>query len=181
MFKPALTALALVLALSAPVLAADFTLASRDIPGPDLAPAQYSDSFGCTGGNLSPELHWSDAPAGTKSFVITVYDPDAPTGSGWWHWTVANIPASVSALATGAGSGQAALPEGAVMTLTDTGHAGFTGACPPPGQKHRYVFTIKALGIARLDLPPEATPALLGFLANAAELGEARLTAEASR
>lgn len=173
MFKSVLILLPSLMASAA--LAQDFSLTSTDITGPELSQAQYANAFGCEGGNVSPELAWANPPAGTKSFVVTAYDPDAPTGSGWWHWTVANIPASVSELPSGAGSGSAALPEGAIMTNTDTGQPGFLGACPPVGTSHTYIFTVTALGVEKLDLPPTATPALLGFMAGAAKLGEAQL------
>ena len=116
------------------------------------APQPVSVAFaGCGGGNVSPDLRWTGAPASTKSFVITEFDPDAPTGVGFWHWTVANVPASVSSLAAGA-----ALPAGAVAGLTDYGLAGYQGPCPPTGDKpHRYKITISALDI----------PAVAGFTA----------------
>ena len=108
------------------------------------APQPASVAFaGCGGGNVSPDLHWTGAPASTKSFAITEFDPDAPTGVGFWHWTVVNIPASVTDLPAGA-----ALPAGAVAGLTDYGMAGYQGPCPPQGDKpHRYKFTVSALDI----------------------------------
>lgn len=165
------------LSLATAAMADDFTLASKDITGPNLEMAQFANGFGCTGGNVSPELHWSGAPAGTQSFVISLYDPDAATGSGWWHWTVANIPADVTSLPTGAGSDPATdkLPQGAVMTNTDMGQPGFLGACPPPGEPHHYRFTIKALNVPKLDITPNATGAMLGFMSNAVKIGEAHL------
>jgi Raf kinase inhibitor-like YbhB/YbcL family protein len=97
----------------------------------------------CGGENVSPDLHWTGAPAKTKSFVLTEFDPDAPTGVGFWHWTVANIPASVTGLEAGA-----ALPAGAVAGLTDYGLPGYQGPCPPQGDRpHRYKFTVSALDI----------------------------------
>lgn len=144
--------------------------------GSTLAPAQILNGFGCTGGNLSPELHWTGSPAGTKSFAITVYDPDAPTGSGWWHWVVFNIPPSVTALPTDAGSG-GGLPDGAVQSRTDFGTPGYGGACPPPGKPHRYIFTVHALDVDRLDLSPDSSAAMVGFMLGQHTLDTASLTA----
>ena len=146
-----------------------------------LAPAHFADSFGCSGGNVSPALHWRGAPAGTRSFVVTMYDPDAPTGSGWWHWVVANLPATVDHLAAGAGKIGGALPAGARAVPGDNGEAGYLGSCPPPGPAHRYVFTVHALKVDKLDLPANATPALVGFYAWANGLGKASATFLGSR
>ncbi|MDE2344248.1 MAG: YbhB/YbcL family Raf kinase inhibitor-like protein [Betaproteobacteria bacterium] len=160
--------------------AGDFTLSSPDIKaGGHLTSAQVFDGFGCTGKNISPALKWQGAPAGTRSYALTVYDPDAPTGSGWWHWVALNIPASVQGLAEGAGTASGAgLPEGVVQVRTDFGQPGFGGACPPVGDKpHRYIFTIHALKVPKLDLPPNATAALAGYMIHANELGQAGFTA----
>jgi len=157
---------------------------SADIkPGARLSEQQVFKGFGCDGANISPQLAWSKAPAGTKSFAITVYDPDAPTGSGWWHWVVWNIPASVSELPGGIGSKPGVkLPEGAVEGRTDFGSTGFGGACPPKGDKpHRYIFTVHALKVGKLELPENPTAALVGFTINASVLGKASLTAKYSR
>lgn len=146
-----------------------------------LAPLHQANSFGCTGGNVSPALRWADAPAGTKSFVVTLYDPDAPTGSGWWHWVVANLPASTDHLAAGAGNPGGVLPAGALAIAGDNGEAAYLGSCPPPGPVHRYVFTVHALKVDKLDLPAKATPALVGFHAWANGLGKASATFTAAR
>ena len=115
--------------------------------------------FGCGGGNRSPQLSWSDAPEGTKSFAITCFDPDAPTGSGFWHWVVVNIPASTTQLALDAGNPKSGLlPPGALMTRTDFGAPGYGGPCPPPGKPHRYFFKLYALS-APLGLKAKATKA----------------------
>ena len=179
-----LVALALALALASPALAAGkFTLQSADVkPGAMLTDQQVFNGFGCSGANVSPHLAWTDPPKGTKSFVVTVYDPDAPTGSGWWHWVVYDIPATVKELPQGAGSGKAPLPEGAVQGKTDFGTPGFGGACPPPGDKpHRYVFTIHALKVEKLDVPADASPALIGYMTTPNTLGSASITAKYGR
>ena len=125
------------------------------------------------GRNLSPELTWGDAPAGTKSFAVTCYDPDAPTGSGWWHWVALDIPADVTHLPEGA---KLAAP--ARELVTDYGCRGFGGACPPAGHgMHRYVFTVWALPAVKLNLPDTATAANAGFMLNAMALASARITA----
>ena len=132
-------------------------------------PAKHS----LNGGNLSPELSWGDFPAGTKSFAVTCYDPDAPTGSGWWHWVALDIPSNVTTLAEGA---KLAAP--ARELTTDYGTKGFGGACPPSGHgMHRYVFTVWALPVEKLDLPDGATAANAGFMLNAMVLATAKITA----
>ncbi|HEY0707741.1 MAG TPA: YbhB/YbcL family Raf kinase inhibitor-like protein, partial [Polyangia bacterium] len=132
--------------------------------------------------NISPHVAWSAPPEGTKSFVLTVYDPDAPTGSGWWHWVVYDIPADVTELPAGAGSGKVDLPKGASQGRTDFGSKGFGGACPPPGDKpHRYIFTVHALKVEKLEVPPDASAAMIGFMTNANSLGKASFTAKYSR
>lgn len=121
-------------------------------------------SFGCAGGNRSPQLKWSGAPAGTKSFAVTCFDPDAPTGSGFWHWLVVNIPADVAELALGAGSAGGALPNGALQTRTDFGAPGYGGPCPPEGDHpHRYLFTVFAVGEASLPVKADTSAAVVGF------------------
>ena len=131
--------------------------------------------MGYTGGNRSPHLAWEGAPAGTKSFVVTLYDPDAPTGSGWWHWVVINIPASIKELPADAGSG-GHLPAGAVQTRTDFGAPGYGGAAPPAGRTHHYIFTVHALKVERLDLDAQASGALVGFMVFMNGIGKASLT-----
>ncbi|HJO56398.1 MAG TPA: YbhB/YbcL family Raf kinase inhibitor-like protein [Candidatus Scalindua sp.] len=131
--------------------------------------------FGCKGGNLSPALSWSNAPEGTKSFAITVYDPDAPTGSGWWHWFAFNIPANVNSLAEGI-----ALPEGSITLKNDYGVLGFGGACPPEGEVHRYQFTVHALD-QKLDLDSSVSNALAGFMVRANSIASDTITAVYNR
>jgi len=158
-----------------PAAAQDFTLTSGTIAeGARLSDDQVFEGFGCSGGNMSPQLAWSNAPVGTKSFAITAYDPDAPTGSGWWHWNVVNIPADVSELPAGISG---ALENGAMELKNDYGAEGFGGACPPPGEMHRYIFTVHALSVETLDLPPLASNALAGFMIGANTIDEAHITA----
>jgi Raf kinase inhibitor-like YbhB/YbcL family protein len=156
---------------------AAFTLTSPDITnGKTMAMAQIFNSFGCTGGNVSPALAWSNVPPGTKSFALLAHDPDAPTGSGWWHWVVYNIPADVTSLPAGAGDPRKSLmPPGVVQGRTDYGSAGYGGPCPPPGAPHRYYFRLFALKVPKLDLPADATAAFVGFNVNASSLGMAEL------
>jgi Raf kinase inhibitor-like YbhB/YbcL family protein len=154
-----------------------FTLTSSDFAaGKSLAAAQVFNGFGCSGGNVSPALSWSNAPAGTKSFALLAYDPDAPTGSGWWHWVVYDIPASATSLPAGAGDPKKnLLPAGALQGRTDFGTQGYGGPCPPPGKPHRYFFRLYALKVAKLEVPADATAAYIGFNVNAASLGKAEL------
>jgi Raf kinase inhibitor-like YbhB/YbcL family protein len=167
--------------LAASAQAEGFRLTSSTIAeGVQMGEDQVFAGFGCTGGNRSPQLSWSGAPEGTRSFALTAYDPDAPTGSGWWHWAVVNIPVSVGGLDEGA-SGTAAMPAGAVEMTNDFGVTSFGGACPPPGEVHRYVFTLYALPVDRLDLPEGASNALAGFMINGSTLGSARITAVYTR
>lgn len=177
-------ALALPLLALTPARAADFSISSPSIaPGATLSEAQVYDGFGCEGGNRSPALSWQDAPEGTKSFALTLYDPDAPTGSGWWHWVVYNIPASTTSLPENAGTADGGnLPEGAVQGRTDFGTVGYGGACPPPGDApHRYRFTIHALNVEKLEAPADATAAMIGFMIHASEIGNATLEARYGR
>lgn len=154
-----------------------FRLTSKDLKeGGRLPEAHVFNGMGHSGGNTSPQLSWEGAPEGTKSFVLTVYDPDAPTGSGFWHWLVANIPASVHELPAGAGGGKG-IPAGAVQTRTDMGQPGYVGAAPPPGPDHHYIFTIHALKVDKIDVNPDTMPAMVGFMTHFNSLGKATLTA----
>jgi Raf kinase inhibitor-like YbhB/YbcL family protein len=177
---------ATLLLLAAGHVAADgaFTVTSPEIgPGAKIAEAQVFDGFGCSGGNVSPALEWSNPPEGTQSFAVMMYDPDAPTGSGWWHWVVWNIPGDVRSLPAGAGSAKAPkLPEGAVQGNTDFGGPGYGGPCPPPGSKpHRYFIRVHALKVPKLDLPANATAAFVGFNVNGNTLAVAELMGTYSR
>ncbi len=160
--------------------AQSFTLTSPDIrAGQTIAAVHVFKGMDCTGSNLSPALEWHGAPANAKSFAITVYDPDAPTGSGWWHWVVYNIPAGTTKLAQGAGdASKKLLPAGAMQGNTDFGMPGYGGPCPPKGDKpHRYIFTIHALDVPKIDVPANATAAYVGFNLHAHSVGHATLTA----
>jgi Raf kinase inhibitor-like YbhB/YbcL family protein len=173
-----------ILAPTIAVAAGSFTLSSAEIkPGATIAEAQVFKGFGCEGGNVSPSLAWSNAPAGTKSFALTVYDPDAPTGSGWWHWVMFNIPADVNALPAGAGdSAGGKAPRGAVQSRTDFGKPGYGGPCPPKGDRpHRYIFTIHALKVDHIDADQDASGALAGFMVNANQIGKATFTGKYGR
>lgn len=157
-----------------------FRLTSTDIrAGATIGNNYVFNGMDCTGNNVSPELQWQGAPAGTKSFALTVYDPDAPTGSGWWHWVVYNIPAGSSRLPAAAGDTKKnLLPRGAVQGNGDMGAPGYQGPCPSKGDKpHRYVFTLYALNTDRLDLPAAATAAFVGFNLHAHQLAKTTLTA----
>jgi len=134
-------------------------LKSDDIkPGATIADTQVLNVYGCTGGNVSPEFSWSGAPSGTKSFALMMFDSDAPTGHGFLHWLVFDIPADVSMLARGAGDPGGSLPQGASQTLNDFGDLGYGGPCPPQGDKpHRYHFTIYALKVEKLDAGANAS------------------------
>jgi len=140
-----------------------FALTSTEVvAGEPLSQPQLSGVMGAGGDDVSPELSWTGFPAGTKSFAVTVFDPDAPTTSGFWHWAVANLSSSVTSLPRGASQG--GLPVSAVQLRNDAGYAGYVGAAPPPGHgPHRYVFAVHALDVERIELPAEATPAYLGF------------------
>ena len=163
--------------IASPVSAQDFNLTSTTVfEGETLANAHIFEGFGCEGENQSPQLSWTGAPEGTKSFAINVYDPDAPTGSGWWHWNVVNIPAAVNAISQNA-SVNGTLPEEALEIQNDYGTTGFGGACPPPGEVHRYIFTVYALGKESLELPENPSNALVGFMIRANMLDSASITA----
>jgi Raf kinase inhibitor-like YbhB/YbcL family protein len=145
--------------------------------GASIPSAQVYDRLGCRGKNVSPALRWSGAPPGTRSFAVTVFDPDA-SGAGWWHWLVYDIPPSVSDLTEGAGSPGGKLPPGSVQGHNDFGAAGYGGPCPPRGSKpHRYVFTLYALKTDSIEAPPGSNPARLGPVLDANALAKASFTA----
>lgn len=160
-----------------------FTVTSTTVrDGSPLGTAQMSGTFGVPGGkDVSPQLSWSDAPEGTKSYAVTIYDPDAPTGSGFWHWAVANIPADIREVAEGAGDDMGSgLPDGAVQYRNDAGQHRFLGAAPPAGHgQHRYYIVVYALDVDDIGAPADATPALLGFNLFGHTLGRAVMEATA--
>ncbi|MCP3821231.1 YbhB/YbcL family Raf kinase inhibitor-like protein [Streptomyces sp. A3M-1-3] len=152
-----------------------FTVVSEDLaPGAGLGHAQAK-----SGGNVSPQLRWEGFPAGTKSFAVTCFDPDAPTGSGFWHWVLFDIPASVTELPAGAGSGKfEGLPDGAVHARNDYGTKDFGGAAPPRGERHRYVFTVYAVDQQKLGPDEDTSPAAVGFNLRFHSLARAQLIGE---
>ncbi len=168
------------MAAASGVYAGTFTLQSHQIvPDAMMGNAHVFNGFGCSGDNISPALTWKDPPAGTKSLALMVHDPDAPTGgSGWWHWVVIDIPATADALPAGAGASNGSkMLSGARQIATDFGSPGWGGPCPPVGDKpHRYIFTLYALDVPKLDLPSAASPALVGYLVNSHSLGKASFT-----
>jgi Raf kinase inhibitor-like YbhB/YbcL family protein len=179
----AVAALTLTFAVGAVAADGAFRLQSPTVaPDRMLSNDQVYSGFGCSGKNISPALSWKGAPRATKSFAVTVYDPDAPTGSGWWHWLVYNIPADVTELPGGAGNAGGKLPAGAAQGHTDFGTSGFGGACPPAGDKpHRYIFTVYALKSEKISVPDEASAAMVGFMIHSNALAKASLTARYGR
>jgi Raf kinase inhibitor-like YbhB/YbcL family protein len=158
--------------------AASFSLTSSDLrEGEKLAMPQVSDIFGAGGQDVSPQLSWSGFPSETKSFVVTMCDPEAPTVTGFWHWAVVNIPGNVTELPTGAGDESGSrLPPGAFQLKNDAGIACYAGAGPPVGHgRHRYIFAVLALAAARIEIDKGATPALLMFNLFTGTLGRAFL------
>jgi Raf kinase inhibitor-like YbhB/YbcL family protein len=160
-----------------------FTVTSTSVEdGKPLPPAQMSGMFGVPGGrDASPQLSWSGAPDGTKSYAVTVYDPDAPTMSGFWHWAVANIPATVTSLPEGAGDETGSgLPDKAIQLPNDARGARFIGAAPPAGHgPHRYFVTVHALDVEDIGVPADSTPAMLGFTMSSHILARATLVGTA--
>ncbi len=192
MRRSILAVLAVSLALGR-ATAQEFSVTSRDVDRNGvLKGAQVYQGFGCEGGNVSPELTWKNPPSGTKSFAVTIYDPDAPTGSGWWHWVVFDIPSNVTHLPSGAGDPKQGLaPPGSVQARTDFGTEGYGGPCPPKGDKpHRYVFTVYALEVEKLGfgsawggagMPATPGGAMVGCAMNSHVLGKTTFTARYGR
>lgn len=141
-----------------------FTLSSNDLGGAATKKQEFN-GFGCSGDNKSPQLSWENAPEGTKSFAVTMYDPDAPTGSGFWHWLIFDIPSNVNELLTNAGNTSLNLaPKGAIQSITNYGIKGFGGPCPPEGHGwHQYIITVYALKTDTLGLDDNTNPAVVGF------------------
>jgi Raf kinase inhibitor-like YbhB/YbcL family protein len=166
------------LSLSAYTQAHAFTLESNLKANQPIPAEYYWNTFGCTGASQSPTLEWKDVPEGTKSFAITFYDADAPTGSGFWHYVAYDIPVSTRKIELGALSA-AKLPSGAKEGNTDLGKPGFFGPCPPVGRKHNYTYTVHALKVEKLDVPANATAAFIGFNLWTNTLGKASFTVTA--
>jgi Raf kinase inhibitor-like YbhB/YbcL family protein len=177
----------LVLSLLLPVaaFAGGFTATSPDLDAQKPIANKYVyKGFGCEGENVSPAVVWQGAPEGTKSFAVAVHDPDAPTGgAGWWHWLVINIPADMHGLQQGSGDPAAKkMPKAVMQARTDFGKPGWGGPCPPKGDKpHRYIFTVYALKVEKLDAPEDATGALVGYMINANSIAKASFTARYGR
>lgn len=174
-----------------------FTLESPDLASGSFDNRFVLNGFGCTGNNVSPAVRWRNPPAGTRSFSLLMFDPDAPTGSGFWHWAVYNIPATVTGLDQGAGNSPATLPAGAAGGSTDffdtgttAGNGNYGGPCPPAGDRpHRYIFTLYALSVDKLEatagIPTTGTAGLHSFALNSGIgdklLGKATFTATFGR
>lgn len=142
-----------------------FTLQSSEIGG-QATPRQIFNGNGCSGENISPQLSWTNPPKNTKSFAVTIHDPAAPTGSGWWHWVIFDIPATESELVSNAGDTSSNLaPKGSIQSLNDFGFKGYGGPCPPEGHGfHPYIITVHALEVESLGLDEDTNPAKVGFM-----------------
>ncbi|MBC2845680.1 YbhB/YbcL family Raf kinase inhibitor-like protein [Winogradskyella flava] len=163
--KKSFKILTLLIAFSTSVFSQNtFTLSSDDLGGEATINEEFN-GFGCTGKNQSPQLSWKNAPEGTKSFAITMYDPDAPTGSGWWHWIVFDIPTNITELESGSGNiALNLLPKNVIQSVTDYGTYGYGGPCPPEGHGlHKYEITVYALKIEKLELNKDTNPAVVGY------------------
>ena len=151
-------------------------LLSKDLTDGGVMPAAHVyNSFGHSGENRSPQFSWTGVPVGTQCFVLTCFDPDAPTGSGWWHWVVSNIPSTATEIPANA-SLTPAMPAGCIESRTDYGTPGYGGAAPPPGPPHRYIFTLYALRIPRIDVTPDTSAAVVGFNCHFNTIEKATLT-----
>jgi Raf kinase inhibitor-like YbhB/YbcL family protein len=157
-----------------PDTAATFTVKSKAFEeGMALPTKYYGDSFGCNGGNLMPDLYWSNAPMGTKSFAVTLYDMDAPTGSGFWHYVAYDLPSETTHLPEGKGG--TLLPPCSIEGNTDLGKPGFFGPCPPPGRLHHYIYSVYALAIDKLPVDQGSSPSMIGFMIWQHQLAKATL------
>jgi Raf kinase inhibitor-like YbhB/YbcL family protein len=159
-----------------------FTIRVDELSHGHFSNEQVYGGFGCHGKNVSPRVSWTHVPRGTKSIVVTIFDPDAPTGGlGWTHWEIANIPPSESSLERGASGNPKLLPAGAVETLTDFGESRYGGPCPPQGESHRYVVTASALDVARIDVAPAASPAVVAYQMHGKVIAQAKYVARYRR
>lgn len=157
-----------------------FSVAVTDAQDGRFMPVHYASGHGCSGENISPAIAWQNAPAGTKSFAVTIFDPDAP-GGGFWHWLAGGIPATSRGLEAGVSHSPALAALGVSEGTNGFGASGYGGPCPPEGQDHRYVVTVYALGVEALNLPPAATPAELEAAIKAGTIGKAETTIRAAR
>lgn len=174
--------LLLLLISSSLLIAQNFSLSSTDLKGQSTKKQEFG-GFGCNGENVSPQLSWTDVPEGTKSFAITVYDPDAPTGSGFWHWLAFDIPVDITTIPTGAGSTASNLmPANIIQSLTDYGIKGYGGPCPPEGHGiHTYIYTVYALKVPSLGIDSNTNPAVVGFYIWANTIQKASIVSYYSR
>jgi Raf kinase inhibitor-like YbhB/YbcL family protein len=159
-----------------------FTILVGDLHDGQFSNEQVYGGFGCHGKNVSPRISWTHVPRGTKSIVLTIFDPDAPTGGlGWTHWEIANIRPSESSIERGASGNPGLLPAGAVETLTDFGESRYGGPCPPKGESHRYVVTASALSVAQIDVAPAASPAVVAYQMHGKVIAQAKYIARYHR
>jgi Raf kinase inhibitor-like YbhB/YbcL family protein len=166
----------------APAFAEPFSVKVDGLNRGQFVNEQVYGGFGCRGENVSPHISWSHVPAGTKSIVVTIHDPDAPTGGlGWTHWEVANIAPSQTSIEKGASGNANLLPAGAVETLTDFGDSKYGGPCPPQGESHRYVVTVSALSVPDIDVKAASSPALVAYQMHGKVIGQARFVARYHR
>jgi len=180
---PAILCTSMTLAVIPAIACAEpFTVMVDDLRDGHFSNEQVYGGFGCHGKNVSPRISWAHVPRGTKSIVVTMFDPDAPTGGlGWTHWEIANIPPSESSLERGVSGNPKLLPAGAVETLTDFGESRYGGPCPPKGESHRYVVTASALDVAQIDVAPAASPAVVAYQMHGKVIAQAEYVARYHR
>jgi Raf kinase inhibitor-like YbhB/YbcL family protein len=180
---PAILCTSMALAVIPAIAGAEpFTIRVDDLRDGHFSNEQVYGGFGCHGNNVSPRISWAHVPRGTKSIVVTIFDPDAPTGGlGWTHWEIANIPPSESSLEKGASGNSKLLPAGAIETLTDFGESRYGGPCPPKGESHRYVVTASALDVAQIDVAPAASPAVVAYQMHGKIIAQAKYVARYHR
>ena len=180
---PAILCTSMALAVIPAIAGAEpFRIRVDDLRDGHFSNEQVYGGFGCHGNNVSPRISWAHVPRGTKSIVVTIFDPDAPTGGlGWTHWEIANIPPSESSLEKGASGNPKLLPAGAIETLTDFGESRYGGPCPPKGESHRYVVTASALDVAQIDVAPAASPAVVAYQMHGKVIAQAKYVARYHR